>query len=184
LHKDITIPEGLISIEYGTFHRCTNLKSITLPDNVRSIGGEAFAYCESLENVTIPNSVTEIGWVAFTNCKNLKSITIQTNDIEIGEEAFSKCLNLKSITIPDNFTYNGIRIERSHNKHMIKKQVEFTALYGELPTVGKKCTLQTAQGKVLTSPVVNYFINCNGNAKIETLHTNYIGYNVRFLEKR
>jgi hypothetical protein len=73
--ESINIPDGVTSIEGGTFAWCVSLKNITLPDSVTSVGYSAFSNCNSLKSVNIPGSVTNAqNW--FANCQSLESIAI------------------------------------------------------------------------------------------------------------
>ena len=75
--RAITIPDGVISIEYRAFFGCQSLTNITIPNSVKSIGTEAFYDCSSLTSIVIPDSVTSIEWWAFCGCKSLTDITFQ-----------------------------------------------------------------------------------------------------------
>ena len=75
--RAITIPDGVMSIEYRAFFGCQSLTNITIPNSVKSIGTEAFYDCSSLTSIVIPDSVTSIEWWAFCGCKSLTDITFQ-----------------------------------------------------------------------------------------------------------
>ena len=68
---NVTIPNGVTSIENYAFEDCTGLTNVTIPNSVTSIGSSAFEYCTGLTNVTIPNSVTSIESDAFFGCTGL-----------------------------------------------------------------------------------------------------------------
>lgn len=46
-----SIPWGVTSIDYGTFHGCTNLTSVVIREDVTTIEDYAFYYCTSLTSV-------------------------------------------------------------------------------------------------------------------------------------
>ena len=75
--RAITIPDGVMSIEYRAFFGCQSLTNITIPNSVKSIGTEAFYDCSSLTSIVLPDSVTSIEWWAFCGCKSLTDITFQ-----------------------------------------------------------------------------------------------------------
>ena len=50
------------------------IKQVIIDDGVTTIGYSAFYRCSSLTSVTIPNSVTEIGVGAFSYCNGIKQI--------------------------------------------------------------------------------------------------------------
>ena len=133
LLTDLVIPDGVISIEKGTFNSCQNLTSVTIPNSVQAIGDGAFSGCKNLiffvgkysssdlrcliingrlinlarfglTEYTIPSNVTSIGGGAFSGCNNLTSITIPNSVNSIESGAFSNCSSLTSITIPDGVT--------------------------------------------------------------------------------
>ena len=105
---DVTVPDGVTSIDYRAFYDCSSLTSLTIPDSVTSIGDRAFSWCSSLTSITIPDSVTSIGDYVFYECKSLTSITIPDSVTSIGGWAFSWCESVTSITIPESVTSIGI----------------------------------------------------------------------------
>jgi len=52
-----TIPNGVISIEWGAFSGCKSLTSITIPTSVTKIGQNAFTRCTNLTNVTFQGKI-------------------------------------------------------------------------------------------------------------------------------
>lgn len=106
---DITIPNGVTSIEGSTFYCCYSLANVTIPDTVTYIGGSAFSYCYSLANITIPDSVTYIGSSAFSYCYSLANTTISDHVTSIGNQAFQSCYSLLNVTIPTSVTSIGIQ---------------------------------------------------------------------------
>ena len=133
--KNITIPDGVISIGKYAFSLCYDMASVTIPNSVTNIGERAFGGCinltyieipdsitsirkymfygcSSLTNVKIPSSVTSIGDYAFgyyssDGCCGLTSITIPSSVTSIGEGAFSNCSSLTSVIIPDSIARIG-----------------------------------------------------------------------------
>ena len=104
--KSVIISDGVTSIGYEAFSRCSSLSSVTIGNSVTSIGKWAFSRCSSLTSVTIPNSVTSIGDLAFAECSSLTSVTIGNSVTSIGEGAFYGC-KCTSITIPNSVTSIG-----------------------------------------------------------------------------
>jgi hypothetical protein len=101
---NVTIPNGVTSIEAGAFKDNSSLTSVTIPDSVISIGNYAFSECKSLTSVTIPGSVKSIGEEAFVGCIGLTSITIPSSVTSIGKRAFAYCAFLINVTIPSSVT--------------------------------------------------------------------------------
>ena len=102
--KQVIIDDGVTTIGYSAFYRCSSLTSVTIPISVTEIGVGAFSGCSSLTSVTIPNSVTEIGVGAFSYCSSLTSVTIPSSVTTIWDSAFSGCSSLTSVTIPSSVT--------------------------------------------------------------------------------
>ncbi len=119
-NTNLSIPQGVTTIEDFAVCDTVYLKTITIPDSVTRIGIFSFAYGSALDTVTlseslteipswafsnssitritIPPSVTSIGDSAFYNCPKLSSTIIQNAKASIGEAAFDKCA-LKAPTI-------------------------------------------------------------------------------------
>lgn len=98
--KNVTVPNGVKSIEKHAFFDCKTLESISIPNSVRSIGEDAFAGCVKLKSVTVPSSVQTIGKSAFLGCRSLSTVKLSDGLTAIGESAFQSCEALTSITIP------------------------------------------------------------------------------------
>ena len=145
---ELTIPDTLggfnvTKIGYEAFSGCASLTNITIPNGVVSIDDWAFCLCKNLRSITIPNSVTSIGYEPFNACSNLISITVDNDNnyysslddvlfnkaktkliwypasesaisytipnsvTSICDSAFSNCSNLTDITIPSSVASIG-----------------------------------------------------------------------------
>ena len=103
----ITLPKGLTTIEYGAFHRCDRLASVTFLDGLTSIGNDAFVDCGALESIVLPPTVTTIGYSAFYGCGALESVVLPPTVKTIGSTAFYNCSSLKEIRIPSSIRSVG-----------------------------------------------------------------------------
>lgn len=99
----LTIPDTVTEIGYGTFEYCGDLASITLPLGLQKISNRMFAGCMSLTSITIPAAVTEIGTEAFYD-SGLTSITIPATVTALGSKAFYECQGLTHMNIQANVT--------------------------------------------------------------------------------
>ena len=90
----LTLAEGVTSIDSFGFADCWHLTDITLPSSVKSIGWYAFYACRSLTDIVIPNNVITIGYRAFDGCESLASITLPNALTVIEDEAFAGCRRL------------------------------------------------------------------------------------------
>ena len=68
---EMSVPNGVTTINNYAFAFCTSIISVILPSSVTSIGVQAFCNCSSLIDVKIPNSVVSIGADAFTGARNI-----------------------------------------------------------------------------------------------------------------
>ena len=96
LITNLTIPNGVESINSYAFCGCSSITSITIPESVTTINEEAFATCANLISVTVSDNVISIGTSAFSDCTNLETVTL-SNDSNlsfIGDYAFYKCNNI------------------------------------------------------------------------------------------
>ena len=98
---EITIPNGVTSLENNAFANCSSLTSITIPGNVTIIGKNAFHSCDALTSVTLLDGVTTIREMAFYGCSSLANITLPDSTIFIDNGVFYGCTSLTSITLPD-----------------------------------------------------------------------------------
>lgn len=106
--KDLSITSCSINpntrfIGSEAFYNCTNLTGITIPEGVVSIEYMAFDNCQRLASISIPETVTSMRSSIFFNCLRLTSITLPDSLIHMGS-LFSECTNLTSITIPSGIT--------------------------------------------------------------------------------
>ena len=129
--KTVIVPDGVATIDYGSFSHCIQLLSVTLPNSLIKIDEIAFYDCESLKSITIPKNVTEIGDEAFSLCKSLESVTILNDStISLGKYIFAYA--------PDNLvmkTNNKTIIEYCKENEIITKPL--TAAEESLQEGGK-----------------------------------------------
>lgn len=130
-------------IEKGVLKKYTGSGGdITIPDGVKSIEKYAFWYSFSVTSVTIPKSLESMDGTVFLNCTKLKEIKVSKNNqyfssengilydkkkkvllqcpremegdiiipetvVKIGDNAFFNCYYLTSISIPESVTSIG-----------------------------------------------------------------------------
>ena len=102
----VSMPEGIISIDYNAFKGCQNLESVTLPESLTTLGSYAFYSCKLLKTIKIPSGVTAIPSSCFYECSSLESVTIPEGVTTIGECAFQSC-NLNALTLPESLETIG-----------------------------------------------------------------------------
>ena len=84
-------------IAYRAFSGCTTLQNVTLPEGLQSINQWAFENCSSLQSITFPEGLQTIGYEAFFDCLVLQSVALPSTLQNIKEGAFDCCL-LEDIT--------------------------------------------------------------------------------------
>ena len=104
---DVIIPEGVKSIESGTFYRCSNLVSVSLPSSVTTIGQTAFLSCGKLTTVNFSSNLESIGYSAFQYCKSLESIELPESVSDIESTAFAFCESLSKAILPSSLKTIG-----------------------------------------------------------------------------
>ena len=91
----VDIPEGITSIGYRSFSRCSSLKEIKFPKSLTSIGNDSFADCSSLEQVDLLHTnVQELGTNAFYDCTSLREMKVPDSLQTLGTYVFYNCYRL------------------------------------------------------------------------------------------
>ncbi len=98
--REVSLPNGLRTIESSAFADCMSLESIRLPASLESISDWAFSRCSALQAVELPASLREIGPGAFEGCDSLWEISVPDGVQTIGYSAFSYCTSLRSVRLP------------------------------------------------------------------------------------
>ena len=111
---NVTIPDGVTSIDDSTFRGCSDLTSIVVEDGNPVYHSAGNCLIETATKTLIlgcktsvipdDGSVTSIGDYAFYNRSGLTSVTIPDSVMSIGYNAFYGCSGLTSVTIPDSVT--------------------------------------------------------------------------------
>ncbi len=104
---DLTLAEGLVTIDEGAFENCTELYDVTFPKTLKTIGQYAFSVCESLTDIVIPENVTEVGEGAFSSCEYLNSVKLPDGLTAVKPSLFSACERLQKVNIPSSAKYIG-----------------------------------------------------------------------------
>ncbi len=132
--SEVTLHEGLESINSGDFYNCINLKSIEIPGTVRLIDGSAFENCSSLKKLVLKEGLQEIKEYAFQYAfsDDAEPFEIPSTVTTIGNNAFMYA-KIKSLKIPATVTNLGDRIfQYCNNLETIELNTNYTKTYGAL----------------------------------------------------
>ena len=106
-HLDnLTIPEGVVTIEDNAFYGCSRQTSLSLPNSLRSIGDSAFAVCD-FKNIDLKN-VEEIGDYAF-EYSDLTTLIIPASVRHIGKSIIRECRDITHVEVEDANPYYDSR---------------------------------------------------------------------------
>lgn len=103
LVKELTIPEGITTINNYAFYKCKSITSVIVPDGVTKIGEYAFRGCSRLSSVILSDTVEIVKERAFY-CDNLSTLYLGNGLTDIERYAFY-CGKLKIVY------YNGTKSE-------------------------------------------------------------------------
>ncbi len=100
------------SIGNGAFSYNETIKDVTVPEGVVSVDDHAFGECPALESVTLPESLTWLGDFAFQGDVALQKAALPGGIMRIGDNPFDRCDALEAVELrPDHPFYtaeNGI----------------------------------------------------------------------------
>lgn len=97
---NVSIPEGIQTIDAGVFANNTAITSVTIPGSVTGMGAGVFQGCINLSGVTLGNGITAIPENTFRECQSLGSVSLPAGVGSIGSNAFYGCSSLSTISIP------------------------------------------------------------------------------------
>ncbi|MGN1162657.1 MAG: leucine-rich repeat protein, partial [Christensenellales bacterium] len=76
---NVTLSEGLTTIDAGAFANMTRLKNVKLSNSITTIGDGAFENCSGLVSVVLPSSTQTVGADVFKGCSSIKIIVLNSN---------------------------------------------------------------------------------------------------------
>lgn len=100
--QEVSLPEGLISLDEFAFMDCQKLQEIRLPKSLKTLGRGTFAGCHALPEIELPEGLETVGEGALMNCLSLTSVVIPASVIEMGDRPFSGDWALKTVEIKGN----------------------------------------------------------------------------------
>lgn len=100
--QEVSLPEGLISLDEFAFMDCQKLQEIRLPKSLKTLGRGTFAGCHALPEIELPEGLETVGEGALMNCLSLTSVVIPASVTEMGDRPFSGDWALKTVEIKGN----------------------------------------------------------------------------------
>ncbi len=100
--QEVSLPEGLISLDEFAFMDCQKLQEIRLPKSLKTLGDGTFAGCHALPEIELPEDLETVGEGALMNCLSLTSVVIPASVTEMGDRPFSGDWALKTVEIKGN----------------------------------------------------------------------------------
>ena len=97
----LTLPSTLESIGIYAFRKCI-FKEVSLPDGLTTIESHAFYLCSEIESITIPDSVTSLYSGVFYGCSSMSELHLGSGLSRLDSEVFRGCSALTEVVIPDN----------------------------------------------------------------------------------
>ena len=91
---DLSIPEGITSINSYAFQGCSSIVSVSMPESVTVIKDSAFYGCQNLKSILFSKNITTICQFAFCDCISLETINLPEKLSEISEFSFAGCTGL------------------------------------------------------------------------------------------
>ncbi len=153
LLTSVSLPEGLVEIQYSAFNYCKNLVSVNLPStleriedhafrrtilgkieipqSLRYIGAYAFAYTR-IDALVFPDTPLFLGQYAFSECRYFSEVKVP-DTVTLSDGVFSNCGGLKQVTLSDSLKELPHRLFESCN------QLENILLPSELEVIGNEC---------------------------------------------
>ena len=132
--KKVYLSNGISSISFDSFAKCTNLTNVEIPDSMKSISKYAFSGTKFKKNfpigdvylgkiyymyngempsgttIRIKDGTKAIGSEAFCNLSNLTKVEMPDSVETIEERVFYGCSNLEDITFSENLGYLGYNV--------------------------------------------------------------------------
>lgn len=124
--KEITVPEGMISIKDHTFEGCKNLHTVNLPSTLKIIGDYAFANCKSLTEIVLPEGIRELGSHMFYGTP-LKNIYIPDSVEIIQEDSLERHCTEQTV-----FSYGSTIVHCNENTFVEKFCLDHNILISTL----------------------------------------------------
>ena len=100
----LEVQKGITSV--SGFYRCENLREVSLPEGLISLGKSAFLSCAQIQEIRLPKSLKTLGDGALAGCRSLTEIELPEGLEMIDSYALASC-DFTSLVIPASVTQMG-----------------------------------------------------------------------------
>lgn len=104
---EITICEGVETIEYSAFSQCTGAIFNTFPSSLHTIGNSAFGGCTGITGALDLSNIYDVGIGAFGGCTGITSVNIGNRIAAIPDFMFRGCSGISHINLGRVKTIGG-----------------------------------------------------------------------------
>jgi hypothetical protein len=123
---NVSLPNGIETLDSYAFANCTELQSINIPRNITTIREGLFSGCLSLSDVYLHDNVTSVEECAFESCHNL-NFTSYGNVKYLGTSTNPYYL---AYDFDDNsYNYNGEIVIASSTRVVLFRHIDHNAYY-------------------------------------------------------
>ena len=71
---NLVIPEGITTLNFYQFGKCSSIESVIIPEGMESIGKSVFNQCKNLKEVYLSSTVKALGAYCFYKCSKLETV--------------------------------------------------------------------------------------------------------------
>ena len=98
---NVSIPEGIVTIEAKAFENCTALTAVDIPDTVTKVSANAFSNCTAVESIELSKNLAFLGEGAFGGTA-VKEILIPKSLVDSDDGVFGSTYEFDGVeyTIP------------------------------------------------------------------------------------
>lgn len=173
--EDLVIPsqiEGKKVVCIGSYafvNLPQNILNITIHNGVTTIESHAFEECNNIGCVSLPDTVSSIGEKAFYNCKELSHINIPTNTI-IGKDTFTGCDKLEieyEAERPTEVTSTSGTRDETTCSNTVDITTQFSGNNTIVPTKKETATEGVSIGKTKVNKVTKKFVSKKAIIKLK-----------------
>lgn len=102
--NELTLPEGLTTLESYAFSGCSGLRSVSVPGSLGTLNNSVFSDCSGLQELTLGEGLSAIGANAFKGCTSLTSLSFPASLTSLAGQSFYNCTGLSQLNYPTGWS--------------------------------------------------------------------------------